>query len=158
DAAQYDLLHAPEAEETQTNRRGQKHHGHKIEGLCQQLIILQSITSGSQACAFGVVDIRRQLPERDGLGRGEAFSNLHRRQTGLEQESLAIRRRCSTGVKSGLFEPPVSRFEGRALGFNAVTEVAGGVETENAHAAQFEALLAARFGVDDRLAVLAALA
>src|SRR5262249_26974940 len=120
--------------------------------------ILQSITRGGQACAFGVVDIRRQFPERDGLGRGEAFSNLHRRQAGLQQETLAIRRRCPRRVKSGLFEPPVARLEGCAFRLDAVAEVTGSVEPENAHAAQFDALLAARLGVDDRLAVLAALA
>src|SRR5262249_31107351 len=139
DSAQDDLLHAAEAEETQTDRRRQKHHGREIEGLCQQLIILQSITGGGQARAFGVVDIRPQCPEGDGLGVSKAFSNLRRRKASLKQKTLAIRRRGSRGVKSGVFEPPVSRLEGCAFRLDAVTEVTGSVEAENADAAQFDA-------------------
>src|SRR5262249_62361596 len=59
---------------------------------------------------------------------------------------------------SRFFEPPISGLVGRALGLDAVEEVAFGIELEDAHAIQLDSLLAARFGVEDRLAVLALLA
>src|SRR5207247_9214090 len=88
-----DLLHTPETEKPQTDRGSQKHHSREIERLRQKLIVLQSVTGGSQTCAFGVVDVRPQLPERHGLWRGEAFAHLYWRQRGLEQKGIAMRQR-----------------------------------------------------------------
>ena len=158
DAAQDNLLHAPEPKEAQTDRRGQKHHGHEVEGLCQQLIVLQSIAGGGKACLLCRIDIRRQLPERHSLRGREALADLRGRERRAQPEDVALDRCNSAGVNAGLFKPPIAGLQSRPLGLDAIEEVAGGIVPENAHAAQLDSLLAARFGVDHCLAVIVALA
>src|SRR5262249_56696935 len=80
------------------------------------------------------------------------------RRGGRQAKGVALRGRHAAGIETGLLQPPKSAFEGRTFRLDPIAEMARGIEAEDTHAAQLDSLLAARFGVDDRLPVIVALA
>ena len=100
----------------------------------------------------------RQLPERHGFRGREGFLDLGAGQVGLQIVDVVVRRQRLAGVDARVLQPPIAVVQRRALGFDAAEKAVGIVEREDGHVGELGALLAAGRGVDDRLAVLAALA
>ena len=72
---------------------------------------------------FEGVDEARQVPERHGLGRCEAFLNLVDRHAGIQAEGLARLGDLIGGADQDVFEIPITVFEGRGFSVDAPGEL-----------------------------------
>src|SRR5205823_4616188 len=97
-------------------------------------------------------------PERHGFWGRKAFANLGGSEVRLDKICVLVARGGAADIDVHLVQPPVARFQHRALRLDAFEGMAGGVESEHADAVEAHPLFLARCRVDDRLAVHAPLA
>ena len=79
----------------------------------QQRIPIEPVAQRREAGAFGIGDEARQVPERDRVGRGEAFLDLRGRQFGRQIVGIAMLGRPSAPLTQAFVEMPVCRCRAR---------------------------------------------
>ena len=98
-----------------------------------------------------------ELPERNRLGGREGFAHLLGGEVGGEAVLFVFARRLARRIDAGVLKLPVARTKPACRGADPLDELVVLIEHEGDDVVQHDALFAAAQGIDDRLAVVAAL-
>ena len=160
DAAQHHLLHAAEAEQPQADRRRPAAPWRPVERLRQQLIDTAADSRRRRGRHSRRARYKTTAARTARFRAWRSFrATCARRQVGLEIVDLVVRGRRAARRRRG--RPPAASSRSpdvRVLASMRSRKRPDWSNRKTRHAAKLDALLAARLGVDDRLAVVAALA
>src|SRR5579883_179401 len=107
---------------------------------------------------LGDLDIQWQVPERHRFGGRKTFAHLLGRETRLERISRDVVRRRVGRINPRLGQLPDTLAQHGGARLDSLQEVAGRIVRKYRHAAELNALIGARLGVDDGLTVIVDLA
>ena len=137
---------------------GEEYHREQQQRSCEQPMPVQAVADGRKARVLEHPDERRQLPERDCLGRGEALLDLFERHVGGQPVGrLELRRAVGCGDPCVL-ENPGARLEAGGGGVDAAHEAVRAFVVEDDDVVEFHLLRRDALRMDHRIAAAVGLA